>query len=107
MKTSLLALLTLTALAAGCAMGNAPVVPPPALIQTYAAPLDIDHQDSQLGAKTGRSVATTVLGIVTWGDAGTRAAAKNGGITTIRSADYEFFTVFGIYSKYTTVVYGD
>jgi hypothetical protein len=88
-------------------MGNAPVIPPPALIQTYKAPLDIDYQDTQLGAKMGTSTSQAVLGIVSWGDASTRAAAEQGGITTIRGADYEFYTVLGVYSTYTTIVYGD
>jgi hypothetical protein len=100
-------LLGLAALGTGCAMGAAPVIPPAALIQNYKAPLDIDHDQSQLGSKRGTSVAKTVLGVVSWGDASTHAAAKSGSITTIRSADYEFFTVFGIYSTYTTIVYGD
>lgn len=99
--------LGLAAFAAGCAMSAAPVIPPPALIQNYKAPLDIDHDQTQLGTKQGSSVEKSVLGIVSWGDASTRTAALNGGITTIRSADYEFFTVFGVYSTYTTIVYGD
>jgi hypothetical protein len=107
MKKLLAPLLVLTGLATGCAMGNAPVIPPAALIQTYKAPLDIDYQDTQLGAKQGTSTSKTVLGIVSWGDASTRAAAQQGGITTIRAADYEFYTVFGVYSTYTTIVYGD
>ena len=107
MKSSALSWLCLALFATGCAMNAAPVIPPPSLIQNYKAPLDIDHQETQLGTKQGTSVSTTVLGIITWGDAGTHAAAKSGGITTIRSADYEFFTVFGIYSTYTTIVYGD
>ena len=99
--------LPLLVLGAGCAMSQAPVIPPGALIQTYRAPLDIDHDQTQLGTKTGTSVEKNVLGVFAWGDASTRATAENGGLTTIRSADYEFFTVFGIYSTYTTIVYGD
>lgn len=102
-----LLVLSVVLFASGCAMGNAPVIPPPALIQSYKAPLDIDHQDTQLGAKRGTSTSQAVLGIVSWGDASTRAAAEQGGITTIRGADYEFYTVFGVYSTYTTIVYGD
>ena len=34
-------------------------------------------------------------------------AAQQGGITTIRAADYEFESYFGVYSKYTTIVHGD
>lgn len=90
----------------GCTV-VAPVVPPPALIQNYQAPLDIDHDQSQLGSKRGTSSTQNVLGVVSWGDGSTRAAAQNGGISTIRSADYEFVSYFGVYSKYTTIVHGD
>lgn len=90
----------------GCAV-VAPVVPPPALIQNYQAPLDIDHDQSQLGSKRGTASTQNVLGVVSWGDGSTRAAAQDGGISTIRSADYEFVTYFGVYSKYTTIVHGD
>jgi hypothetical protein len=90
----------------GCAV-VAPVVPPPALFQSYQAPLDIDNDQTQLGAKRGTSSTQNVLGVVSWGDGSTRAAAQDGGITTIRSADYEFVSYLGIYSKYTTIVHGD
>jgi hypothetical protein len=85
----------------------APVVPPPALVQSYQAPLDIDNDASQLGSKRGTSSTQNVLGLVSWGDGSTRAAAQDGGISTIRSADYEFVSYFGVYSKYTTIVHGD
>jgi hypothetical protein len=94
-------------LVSGCAMGAAPVAPPPAVIQSYQAPLDLDHDQTQLGPKRGESQVTTILGLVSWGDGSTRKAAENGGLVTIRSADYEFYTVFGIYSRYKTIVYGD
>ncbi len=94
-------------LVSGCAMMSAPVIPPAAAFQNYTAPLDIDNDQTQLGAKTGTSSTHNVLGLVSWGDGSTRAAAQNGGIATIRSADYEFFGVFGVYSRYTTIVHGD
>ena len=101
-----LALLGLAGSASGC-MVSAPVIPPYALIQNYRAPLDIDNDQTQLGTKQGTASSQCVLGVASWGDASTHAAAQQGGLTTIRSADYEFYTVFGIYSKYTTVVHGD
>ena len=100
-------LLATAAAATGCAMASAPVIPPAAAIQNYQAPLDIDNHETQLGAKRGTASTYAVLGLVSWGDGSTRAAAAEGGLTTIRTADYEFFTVFGLYSRYTTVVYGD
>jgi len=71
-------------------------------------PLDTNLEDTRLGDKTGRSESHAVLGLVAWGDASTRAAAEEGGIETIRHADMEAFSVLWIvYSRYTTVVYGD
>jgi hypothetical protein len=85
----------------------APVVPPPALVQNFQAPLDVDNDQTKLGSKRGTSSTHNVLGVVSWGDGSTRAAAQNGTISTIRSADYEFVSYFGVYSKYTTIVHGD
>lgn len=71
-------------------------------------PLDIDYDKTTLGTKIGRSHVRSVLGIVTWGDGGTKAAAENGGITIIRHADTVYFAIgLGLYMRITTVVYGD
>jgi len=70
-------------------------------------PLDTDLQDTTLGDKTGRAYNQSVMWLISWGDAGTQAAAENGGITTLRHADQEVLIVlFGLYSKVTTIVYG-
>ena len=56
----------------------------------------------------GRSQAHSVLWLVAWGDAGTQAAAKAGGIKTINHLDAEFFLVLvGLYSRRTTIAYGE
>ena len=71
-------------------------------------PLDTDLDRTQLGTKVGESSAQSVLWLVFWGDSGTQAAAKQGGITTITHADRQLFTIlFGIYARETTIVYGD
>jgi hypothetical protein len=71
-------------------------------------PLDIDTSQTQLGNKIGRSHAYTIAWLVTWGDAGTAAAAKNGGIKTINHLDTEYFLIFfGLYARKTTIAYGD
>lgn len=71
-------------------------------------PLDTNLELTTLGAKTGESSAQSVLWLVAWGDSGTQAAALEGGITTIHHADQKVFSIlFGLYSKQTTVVYGD
>jgi hypothetical protein len=71
-------------------------------------PLDTDLNETQLGAKVGESSSQSVLWAVAWGDSGTQAAAQAGGITSLKHADQKIFTVlFGLYSRQTTVVYGD
>lgn len=71
-------------------------------------PLDQDLDRTQLGSKRGESQAQSVLGLVAWGDAGTQAAARDGGITEIRHADQERFAILGfVYARYRTIVYGE
>lgn len=71
-------------------------------------PLDTNFDNTQLGAKEGRSSSYAVLWLFAWGDAGAKAAATQGGIKVIRHADTEVESVLlGIYSRVTTVVYGD
>jgi hypothetical protein len=70
--------------------------------------MDRDFNNTQLGSKEGVSSAETVLYLVSWGDSGTKAAANNGDIKTIMHADQRVFSVFfGLYTKVSTVVYGD
>ena len=71
-------------------------------------PLDTNLQETTLGEKTGESQFHSVLGLFAWGDAGTQAAAENGGITVLRHADRRMFAILGfVYYRQTTVVYGD
>lgn len=72
------------------------------------APLDTNVDKTVLGQKTGKALSHSVLWVAAWGDAGTAAAAKNGGITTVNHMDREILSVFfGIYTETTTIVYGD
>ena len=71
-------------------------------------PLDTDLNNTDLGTKTGTSHYQSILGLVAWGDAGTQAAAKQGGITTLNHADQQVLSVLGfLYYRQTTVVYGN
>ncbi len=71
-------------------------------------PLDTDYDNTALGGKVGRAHIQSALWLFAWGDAGSKAAADAGGITIIRHADTESTIIlFGLYSKFTTVVYGD
>ncbi len=71
-------------------------------------PHDKNYELTELGDKIGRSELKSFLWLFAWGDAGTKAAADNGGIKVIKHADVEYFVVLlGIYTRITTVVYGD
>jgi hypothetical protein len=71
-------------------------------------PLDLDLDRTQLGNKIGTSEWQSVLWAVAWGDGGTQAAAKQGGLTVINHADSETFVIlFGLYWRERTILYGE
>jgi hypothetical protein len=78
------------------------------LYTNVRVPLDRDLDASRLGDKVGTSEFQSVLWLVAWGDAGTQAAARNGGITVIHHADQHVLSILlGLYSKQTTILYGE
>lgn len=81
---------------------------PGCLYARVRVPLDEDVNQTQLGSKMGRSSLTTWFWLVSVGDAGTAAAADDGGLEVIQHLDSEYLIVlFGLYGKRTTVAYGD
>jgi len=71
-------------------------------------PYDTDLDRTQLGSKTGTAEAYSLFWLVAWGDASYTAAARNGQITVMRHADQEVLQVlFGLYTRWRIVVYGD
>ena len=71
-------------------------------------PLDTDVNNTELGTKVGYASNKSILWLFAWGDAGTAAAARNGDIKVIKHLDLEQqIYLFGVYSKYTTIAYGD
>ena len=60
----------------------------------------------KLGSKTGQSISEGMLGVAL-GDEGLREAARNGGLTQVRSVDVKGWSLLGIYAKTTTVVTGE
>ena len=109
--TSLGALALLAA--CGCAAIRAPVVPPQGIVFThYRAPLTTDFDRTTPGPKEGRASTVFVfepfLGTsYAWDDASVETAAANGGISTVRCADYEWLQVLGCFGQLTVIAYGD
>ncbi len=104
-----LALAGLLSITTGCAgIYLAPVMPPPGFLYAeVGAPIDTDMNPSKRGKRVGRTYTESFAGLFARGDASVHAAAKNGGIKTIRHIDYEFKNYLSLYSKFTVVVYGD
>ncbi|MBP5160630.1 MAG: TRL-like family protein [Alphaproteobacteria bacterium] len=93
---------------AGCT--TAPFQPSQGIMFTeYKAPLQLEYNNNtDLGRKVGTGSATSILGLVAFGDCSVQAAAKDGGIKTIKHTDYEYTNVlFGFFTKTTVYVYGD
>lgn len=71
-------------------------------------PLDTDVEATSLGSKQGEASVQSVAWLVGWGDASVEAAARNGGLQVINHMDVETFTIlFGLYTRNTTIVYGN
>jgi hypothetical protein len=71
-------------------------------------PLDLDLDRTRLGDKIGVSQWQSVLWAVAWGDGGTQAAAKQGGLTVINHADSETLVILGgLYWRERTILYGE
>jgi len=71
-------------------------------------PYDINIDNTEFGTKVGRASNYSLLWLVTWGDAGYKAAADNGGITVMKHSDFQFEQILlGLYAKQTTIVYGN
>ncbi len=91
-----------------CLTAFAAVMSTGCIYTNVVAPLDTDLHETKLGSKVGTSQAQSVLGLFAWGDAGTQAAARDGGITTLNHADSEMFSILGfMYTRTRTIVYGD
>ena len=72
------------------------------------APYDTHLDKETIGPKQGVASAYSVLWLVSWGDQGIAAAAKSGGIKRVTHMDQEVFSIlFGLYTKTSTVVYGE
>ncbi len=71
-------------------------------------PYDVDLDKTELGDKIGTATAYSLFWLVAWGDTSYATAAKNGGIKVIHHADQEIQQVlFGLYTRWKVVVYGD
>ena len=79
------------------------------IISDYQAPMcsPDDASGLDIGNKTGEAMMINYLGWIATGDASIQAAAANGGISKVKTVDYNFNSLLGIVNKTTTIVTGD
>ena len=78
------------------------------LYSHVTVPLSTNLDKTDLGHKKGEASIYSVLWLFAWGDSGGATAAKNGEISTMTHMDRELYVIlFGIYTRTTTIVYGD
>lgn len=65
------------------------------------------NEQTRLGSKSGEGCVTSILGIITTGDAGVHEAARKANINRVTHIDYRFENILGFYAKYCAVVYGE
>jgi hypothetical protein len=100
---------TLVGLGGGCY--TAPFKPPQGVIFTQVkAPLMVNQKHTPV-AQTSGSASSSSFHLwyvdLAWDDCSIDKAAKAGGITNVQYADYEFFSVLGVYTRMTVTAYGD
>ena len=65
------------------------------------------NEQTKLGSKSGEGCITSILGVVTTGNAGVSETARKANITRVTHIDYRFENILGLYAKYCAVVYGE
>ena len=60
-----------------------------------------------VGSLKGEASAHSVMMLVGWGDCSIDSAAENGNIKLVKNVDYDLFSIFIFYQRFTTVVYGE
>lgn len=100
-------LIILLIITISCSVGQVGYGAPPGLLYQD---ITLNHEfprKSDLGSRLGSSCVESYAGLWSHGDAGIRAAAAEGGITTIHAVDYRIRNIFFIYMSTCTIVYGD
>ena len=62
---------------------------------------------NKTGSKAGTTCATSILGLVAWGDAGVAAAKAAGGIKEVHSLESKDFNVLYVYHQGCTEIHGE
>lgn len=108
MKRLIVAVVAMTSLSgcAGLAFMNKGIIGSPAELYSDTMANELVTENA-LSNKMGEGCATSILGIVTTGDASVSSAAAKAGITRVAAVDNKFNNILGLFAKYCIVVVGE
>ena len=99
----------LAACATGCCLPSGPYATAGSaggLVVDHVVPGAYSIDNSVKPVKIGKAESKGIV-LVTSGDSSIEAAMKAGGIKKVHHVDFDVFNVFNLYSKSTTIVYGE
>ena len=81
----------------------------PGFFSIYSSTLSKNfiHEQSRLGARSAEGCITSILGLITLGNAGITEAANKANISRVTHIDQKLDNILGVYARYCVVVYGD
>ena len=107
MKKLLIVGLALAVAAAIACSGGGYQAPSGSIMQNTTLNKDVSTA-TDLGSRTGEACTGAILGIISSGDGGVKAAAAAGGITTVKAVDYKVDNLLGsVLANTCTIVHGD
>jgi uncharacterized protein YceK len=65
------------------------------------------NEQTKLGSKSAESCITSILGLITTGEAGVNETSKKAGISRVTHIDQKLTNILGVYATYCVMVYGD
>ena len=76
------------------------------IVDDNRAPASFNIDNSVKPVKCGKAKSKGIV-LYTTGDSSIKAAMDNGKITKVHHIDYEVFNILNLFSKATTIVYGE
>ena len=76
------------------------------IVDDNRAPASFNIDNNVKPVKCGKATSKGIV-LYTSGDSSIKAAMDNGGITKVHHIDYEVFNILNVFSKATTIVYGE
>lgn len=103
------ALLLLAGGLTGCGLVRTPVLPYyGTLFNDTSTPVDITFESNAIGPARGTAASTSVLGLFSFGDCSIESAARDGNLATVNHVDADITNIlFGLYTRYETVAWGE